>query len=208
MAKRSEIYLRFRADALPADAELQALLREARPAAALMTGAAEDIRGDAASAFLQAARRQSLAVLIENDAPLAQELGLEGVHLRADEAAVAEARRQLGADRSVGASCELSRHDAMNMAERGADYIAFGEWGTRTGPNSEALVEMISWWSDLIELPCVAWIWDEDADDHIAALARAGADFLAVGAGVGEIEARLERVRRVVRLANGQTEAE
>ena len=35
-----------------------------------------------------------------------------------------------------------------------------------------------------------------------------GADFLAVEAGAGEIEAGLERIRRVVRLANGQTEAE
>ena len=38
----------------------------------------------------------------------------------------AEARRIVGADAIVGVTCHASRHLAMQAAETGADYVAFG----------------------------------------------------------------------------------
>ena len=67
-----------------------------------------------------------LACLIEQDAALAERLGADGVHIAADPIAYAEARKLLGESASIGAGCGLNRHDAMRLAEMGADYVAFG----------------------------------------------------------------------------------
>src|SRR6185503_403384 len=87
--------------------------------------------------FISAARRLDLAVMFENDVHLAKELDADGVHLRAGSDALADARRLLGEDKSIGVSCILSRHEAMTMAEGGADYIAFGEFGLDGGAGVE-----------------------------------------------------------------------
>jgi thiamine-phosphate pyrophosphorylase len=61
------------------------------------------------------------------------------------------ARQALGKEAIVGAFCGASRHVAMQAAEDGADYIALSQ-------NSYAPGEpIIGWWSDLFEIPCVAF---------------------------------------------------
>ena len=67
-----------------------------------------------------------LACLIDQDAGLAERLGADGVHIEADAQVYAKARKLLGESASIGAGCGLSRHDAMRLAELGADYVAFG----------------------------------------------------------------------------------
>jgi thiamine-phosphate pyrophosphorylase len=126
------------------------------------------------------ARGQNLAILIEEDWSLARELDMDGVHIRADAERLAEARRVLGADKSIGVSCGFSRHEAMLMAEGGADYVAFGETGAA---DLDERAEMIGWWSEVFEVPCVAWLRDGESFDEARDLVRAGADFLAVEAG-------------------------
>lgn len=79
-----------------------------------------------------------------------------------------------------GADAGRSRHDAMELGEAGADYIAFG-----IPPHVEDRAkaahrqrDLIGWWSELFEIPCVAF----DVPDPEAAheLAAAGADFVVV----------------------------
>jgi thiamine-phosphate pyrophosphorylase len=68
----------------------------------------------------------------------------------------------------------------MAAGEAGADYIAFGPFG---GPDEAApAAELITWWSELMELPVVAE--GTITAENCLALVRAGADFLAVGAAV------------------------
>jgi thiamine-phosphate pyrophosphorylase len=95
-----------------------------------------------------------------------------------------DARKLVGPDRIVGVTCHASRHLAMEAGEAGADYVAFGAfYKTDTkNPISSATPELVSWWSALFELPCVA-IGGITAD-NAAPLVRAGADFLAVSSGV------------------------
>jgi thiamine-phosphate pyrophosphorylase len=124
---------------------------------------------------------------ILNDRPdLAAELGCDGVHVGQEDASYAEARRLIGPDRVVGVTCHDSRHLAMEAAEAGADYIAFGAFfPTKTKePKTQAEIELLRWWSELTVVPCVAigGITVENA----APLIEAGADFLAVAAGVWE----------------------
>ena len=124
---------------------------------------------------------------ILNDRPdLAAELGCDGVHIGQEDAPYAEARRLMGPDRIVGVTCHDSRHLALEAAERGADYVAFGAFfPTKTKePKTRADPELLRWWSDVTVVPCVAigGITVENAP----ALIEAGADFLAVAAGVWE----------------------
>ena len=84
----------------------------------------------------------------------------------------------------VGVTCHNSRHLAMVAGEAGADYVAFGAfYPTRTKvPKTRADPEMVTWWSKLFELPCVAI--GGIAVDNCADLIKAGADFLAVSSGI------------------------
>ncbi len=125
------------------------------------------------------------AAFILNDRPdLAARLDADGVHVGQSDASYAEARRLLGKDRIVGVTCHNSRDLAYEAAEAGADYVAFGAFyptGTKE-PSHWAEPEILSIWQETMETPCVAigGITIENA----APLAEAGADFIAVSAGV------------------------
>jgi thiamine-phosphate pyrophosphorylase len=126
------------------------------------------------------------AAFILNDRPdLAAELGCDGVHIGQEDANYAAARAALP-DGIVGVTCHDSRHLAMEAAEAGADYIAFGAFfPTRTKePKTQADIELLRWWSEIMVVPCVAIGGITVA--NAPALIEAGADFLAVSAGVWE----------------------
>ena len=129
--------------------------------------------------------QQRGVALIMNDRPdLAVKLDCDGVHVGQEDMSYAEARRIVGPDRQVGVTCKDSRHLAMEAAEAGADYVAFGAFfasNTKT-VTTPASLEIIEWWSELFEIPCVAigGITVENCKPVIAA----GADFLAVAGGV------------------------
>jgi thiamine-phosphate pyrophosphorylase len=125
------------------------------------------------------------AAFILNDRPdLAKRVGADGVHVGQHDTPYAEARAMMGADRIVGVTCHDSRHLAMEAAEAGADYVAFGAFypSQTKAPPTWATPELLSWWQGLMETPCVAI--GGITPDNAAPLIEAGADFLAVGAGV------------------------
>ena len=123
---------------------------------------------------------------ILNDRPdLAAELGCDGVHVGQEDASYSEARAALP-DGIVGITCHDSRHLAMDATEAGADYVAFGAFfPTQTKePKTEAAPELLQWWAELMVVPCVAIGGITVANART--LVDAGADFLAVSAGVWE----------------------
>ena len=127
------------------------------------------------------------AAFILNDRPdLAAELGCDGVHVGQDDASYADARAAMGPSRIVGVTCHDSRHLAVEAAEAGADYVAFGAFfPTRTKePKTQADISLLNWWSDVMVVPAVAIGGITVA--NAPALVEAGADFLAVSAGVWE----------------------
>ena len=64
---------------------------------------------------------------ILNDRPdLAAETGCDGVHVGQSDWPYAKARKAVGPNAIVGVTCHDSRHLAMEAAEAGADYVAFG----------------------------------------------------------------------------------
>jgi thiamine-phosphate pyrophosphorylase len=133
----------------------------------------------------QAAHLQSLcakhttAFIVRDHLSLALEMGADGVHLGGGAGDVQAARAALGRERILGVSCGASRDAAMVAGEQGADYVAFGDLGERPGPE---VYDLLRWWSDLFVLPCLAEVATTVED--CPSLARAGADLVAVGAGV------------------------
>jgi thiamine-phosphate pyrophosphorylase len=148
------------------------------------------------------AQERGVAFLLNDRPDLAVQTDCDGAHVGADDMPAAEARRVLGPGLTLGVSCYASRDRAMQAGEDGADYVAFGSFfpsGTKqTGIRADP--EILAWWSELMEPPCVA-IGGITAE-NCAPLVQAGADFLAVigavwshadgpAAGVREINAAI-----------------
>lgn len=144
----------------------------------------DEVVAAAVDALAPIAQARGVAVILNDRPDLAARLGCDGVHVGQDDAPYAEARRIMGKDKIVGVTCHDSRHLAMEAAEAGADYVAFGAfYPTATKePKTRADPEILTIWQETMEVPCVAigGITVENA----RALAAAGADFLAVSAGV------------------------
>jgi thiamine-phosphate pyrophosphorylase len=148
-----------------------------------------------ASSLIDLVQARGLACLIEQDAALAERLGADGVHIAADSALYAEARKLLGDGASIGAGCGVSRHDAMRLAELGADYVAFGPDGTIDTIDQYA--DLIAWWSEIFVVPCVAWNVDNAED--AARLAMLGADFVAPSKRIWRADDPLGRIAEIDR---------
>jgi thiamine-phosphate pyrophosphorylase len=144
----------------------------------------KDVPDDAISRaidILQPIAHAREVAFIVNDRPdLAVKHGCDGAHVGQEDTQAAIARKVLGADRMLGVTCHASRDLAMTAGEEGADYVAFGAFfPTRTKlATTHADLDLLRWWSDLMELPCVA-IGGITAD-NCGPLVAAGADFLAV----------------------------
>ncbi|PWR20320.1 thiamine phosphate synthase [Zavarzinia aquatilis] len=137
-----------------------------------------------ADALMPLAQRAGAAFILNDRPDLAQALGADGVHVGQDDMPYAEARRLVGPDAIVGVTCHDSRHLAMEAGEAGADYVAFGAFfPTATkDAKSRAPLELVSWWSEMMTVPQVAIGGITTA--NCTPLVSAGADFLAVSAGV------------------------
>lgn len=123
--------------------------------------------------------------LILNDRPdLAKETGCDGVHVGQSDTPYAKARQIVGKDAIVGVTCHDSRHLAMEAGEAGADYVAFGAFYPTASKDSDyrPTPDLLQWWSEMMEIPCVAI--GGITPENCAPLVRAGADFIAVVAGV------------------------
>lgn len=146
---------------------------------------ADDAAILAAGAVLRPIIQAAGAAFIVNDRPdLAARLNADGVHIGQSDSPYAAARKAVGPDAIVGVTCHASRHLAMQAAEAGADYVAFGAFypSATKPPPAFAERELLDWWQALMEIPCVAigGITIDNAEPLVAA----GADFLAVSAGV------------------------
>ena len=121
-----------------------------------------------------------VAFIVNDSMKLAKRLGADGVHLGQSDGDVREARALLGPSAQIGKTCHDSRHLAMEAGEAGADYVAFGAFYPTTTKPSDYRPDpsILTWWSALFEIPCVAIGGITPA--NATPLVDAGADFLAV----------------------------
>ena len=130
------------------------------------------------------AQARGVAVILNDRPDLAARLGCDGVHVGQSDTPLAQARKIMGPAAMIGVTCHDSRHLAMEAAEGGADYVAFGAFFPTTTKDAltRAEPEILTIWQEVMETPCVAIGGITAANAR--GLAAAGADFLAVSAGV------------------------
>ena len=141
--------------------------------------ASDDEVRRAAAPLMPVVQERGIAFILNDRPDIAAEIGADGVHIGAQDMPYAKARALVGADAVVGVSCYASSHAAMEAAEAGADYVAFGPFfPTRTqAPQVCADIDLLSWWSEIMTVPCVAI--GAITPDNCGPLVRAGVDFLA-----------------------------
>jgi thiamine-phosphate pyrophosphorylase len=149
-----------------------------------LKNAADDEIRRAADLLMPSVQAAGAAFILNDRPDLAAEFGADGVHIGQDDAPCREARERVGKDAIVGVTCHSSRHLAIEAAEQGADYVAFGAFfPTATKePKARADIDLLAWWSELMNVPCVAI--GGITIDNARPLIAAGANFLAVCAGV------------------------
>ena len=142
--------------------------------------ASDDAIRRACDVLRPVAQERDVAFLLNDRPDLAAATGCDGAHVGQEDTPYAEARRILGPDRIVGVTCHASRDLAMEAAEAGADYVAFGAFFPTTTKASghRAEPEILRWWSEIMTVPCVAI--GGITPENCAPLVEAGADFLAV----------------------------
>ncbi|HEY7851372.1 MAG TPA: thiamine phosphate synthase [Caulobacteraceae bacterium] len=138
----------------------------------------------AVAALAPAARRRGVSLILNDRPDLAARLDCDGVHIGQQDGTVAAARALVGPDRIVGVTCHASRDLAMSAAEAGADYVAFGAFfptATKLTEHRPEL-EILEIWQESMLTPCVAI--GGITVENCRPLVAAGADFIAVSAGV------------------------
>lgn len=152
--------------------------------------------------------RADVAFIVNDSVALAKRLGADGVHLGQGDGDVREARSVLGSDAQIGVTCHNSRHLAMEAAEAGADYVAFGAFYPTMTKSIDHVAELdtLIKWSLVTEVPCVAigGITAANAPPLIAS----GADFIAVSHAVwGDVRGSEQAVRTFGALLSGELPA-
>ncbi len=135
------------------------------------------------------AEAREVAFIVNDRPDLAKEMDADGVHIGQQDADYAAARALLGTDKIIGVTCHASRHLAMKAAEQGADYVAFGSFYPTATKSVSTLAdpEILRWWDEIFEIPSVAI--GGITVENCASLVEAGADFLAVIAGIWQYPA-------------------
>ena len=170
--------------------------------------AGQELDASKVKPLVEQAQSHGAATLVLDDAALGRQIGADGVHLthgKDIESRYRAARQTAGRGGIVGIDAGASRHDAMSLAEAGADYVAFGisTGFEQPGAARERRLDLIAWWAEIFEVPCVAL--DVGTPEDAAELARAGADFIGVkietGSQLQEIGRRISTIASALRSA-------
>ena len=159
------------------EAQLGQALANSSAACVLLCDDGQPMDENLADRLIDLIQGAGVACLIENDIALAERLGADGVHIAADAELYENARNLLGESANIGVGCGFDRHNAMNLAEMGANYVAFGPDPANGIDAIDQCAELIAWWSEIFVVPCIAW--NIDVPKQAARLASLGADFVA-----------------------------
>jgi len=151
--------------------------------------APEGVVAAAIDAIAPICHARDVAVILNDRPDWAAKYGCDGVHIGLEDGTVAEARKIMGPKAMIGVTCADSRHRAMEAAEAGADYVAFGAFyptNTHATPFRPD-PDILTIWQETMQIPCVAI--GGIKVDNCAPLVKAGADFIAVVTGVWDYPA-------------------
>jgi thiamine-phosphate pyrophosphorylase len=119
-------------------------------------------------------QKHGVACLLADDPQWAVRATADGVHIDGSGERLEGALRALKPGHIVGAGGLPTRDAAMAAGEAGADYLMFGGGAERHAQ----IVARVAWWAEIFNVPCVGYAHNLAS---IGDLARAGADFIALG---------------------------
>ncbi|MBI3437041.1 MAG: thiamine phosphate synthase [Proteobacteria bacterium] len=160
--------------------QLRAALGAADVAAVLLRLAPGDEHTlvDRVAAIAAIVQGAGAALILDDHHNLVERAGADGAHV-AGIGALATILPALKPARIAGCGGLTNRHEAMVAGDMGADYVMFGEpGGNGVRPTFGAIAELISWWAELMQVPCVGYA---ASFEEVAYFARARAEFVAVG---------------------------
>jgi thiamine-phosphate pyrophosphorylase len=156
----------------------------------------------AAEVLCPIAQERGAAFVLRDTPHIAREVGADGAHITHGVAALDAALDELKPDLIVGAGDCTTRHAAMMLGERQPDYVLLGRMEAEG--DISATFNLVEWWSEIFQIPCVALCADDWSTVEEAA--TAGADFIALRdlvwnepTGVGEAIGRAARIAARVR---------
>ena len=121
-------------------------------------------------------QKHGVACLLADDPQWAVRANADGLHIDGSGERLEGALRAIKPGHIVGAGGLPTRDAAMTAGEAGADYVMFSGPG---GAETHAQIgERVAWWAEIFNVPCVGYAHDLAS---IGDLARAGADFTALG---------------------------
>jgi thiamine-phosphate pyrophosphorylase len=165
-----------------------------------MSSRDEEVISKAADALREITHARHVALVISEHLIMVDRLGLDGVHLLDASKSVRYTRKELGEDAIIGSFCGTSRHDGLTAGEAGADYISFGPIGSSLlGDGSTVEQDVFEWWSDVVEVPCVA---EGALDADLIRTLASYTDFFGIGDeiwGHDDAAAALENLRTAMR---------
>ena len=103
-------------------------------------------------------REHDVPLIINDHLDLALKIGADGLHLGRHDISIGEARRALGNNKIIGASCYNQIELAVKAEDQGADYVAFGAFfASITKPNAvTAQLELLCLAKQKLRKPIVA----------------------------------------------------
>ncbi|POF31122.1 thiamine phosphate synthase [Roseibium marinum] len=111
----------------------------------------------AAQVLVPVIQQGGAAAIIYRDTQAAGRSGADGVHVDTSLEDVKLAVESFHPDRIVGTGGTKLRHEAMELAETGVDYIFFGKLDLAEKENAHAkTLSSAAWWAELFSTPCVA----------------------------------------------------
>jgi thiamine-phosphate pyrophosphorylase len=171
-----------------AAARLGAALSGGDVASVILAGAGlDEARFQAAAeALVPVIQGAGAAAIVADDTRCAGRVKADGIHLTGGDAeGLDEAVKRFSPKLIVGGSGFETRHDALEAGEALPDYLFFGRFGgdTDEAPHRKTL-DMAEWWAAIVEVPCIAL--GGSSVESVEALARTGAEFVALGRAVFE----------------------
>ena len=164
-----------------------------------------------AEPIVKAAQAAGIAAVVADQPRVAARIAADGLQLGQDPVAVGEAIDQYSPRMMVGSANVKTRHTALVIGELQPDYIMFGKPGgdTRPEPHPKNL-DLGSWWSAMIEIPCVV-LGGTDVSS-VTTVAQTGAEFVALenaifapdDKGGLDFDGAITRVREANRLLDEQ----
>jgi thiamine-phosphate pyrophosphorylase len=138
------------------------------------------LRHEQALALQRICRAAGVPLIVNDDLEIAVAVDADGLHLGGEDGDLAAARRRLGPDKLLGASCYNRLELAVEARDHGADHVAFGAmYASSTKPGAiRAPLELFGQAAASVGLPTVAI--GGITLDNTPPLIRAGAHAAAV----------------------------